>query len=265
MTKLATTLILLLVANLARAEDDGDGAKGLDLARQGSEAMAAGDMTGALANFEALAAEGHVNGHLYYNMGIAAYRVGHLSDAVAAFLAARRFLPRDPDVAANLRFVLGRIPDKLQAQPPRGADAPVAFLLDSVTARELAIFLGLLIGTVGSIMLATVVRPALAPWRRHVLIATILPALAAVLLALKLSRPEVWGSVAGPSARVHAAAGEQNAVLFELREGAPVLVEERGASGYLKIQLSDGKSGWIAGSQVKIVGPQFGAPTVGVF
>jgi orotate phosphoribosyltransferase len=69
----------------------------------------------------------------------------------------------------------------------------------------------------------------------------------------------VWGAAFSGSGdavtKVLAGPGDGNGVLFELHEGAPVLVTDRGQSGYLKVQLSDGKSGWIAASQYKVFAP----------
>lgn len=227
---------------------------------QGWSALESGNTDAAIQSYEAAVDEGLVNGHLFYNLGIAYYRAGRTGDAVGAFLAARRFLPRDPDVAVNLRYSLSKISDKLDAETPRDVSSPLSMVLDRVTARELALVLGILTGLSGLIVLLTIVRPQLASWRRGAFAGVILPVVAAALLAVKIMHPAVWGAVhVTPKASVFSGPSEQNTLLFELHEGAPVLIVERGLSGYLRIQLSDGKSGWIAGSQVKVLGPQFGA------
>ena len=226
-----------------------------------TKALEGGDHATAIKAYEALISEeGLVNGHLFYNLGIAYFRSGETGDAVSAFLAARRFLPRDPDVAANLRFALTKIADKLDADKPREARNSISSVLDKVTARELALTLGILVGLIGLALALSLTVRAVGPFRNGVLGSLIFPLLIAGLLTAKLQQPEIWGAVnTTANAAVYSGPSEQNTKVFELHDGAPVLITERGTSGYLRILLSDGKSGWITGSQVKVVGPQFGA------
>src|SRR4051812_4508999 len=62
-----------------------------------SAAYDRGDYATATARYEQAVAAGDENGHLFYNLGLSYYREHRLGDAMAAFLAARRLLPRDPD------------------------------------------------------------------------------------------------------------------------------------------------------------------------
>lgn len=225
-----------------------------------AQALESGDHATAVSLYDEAANDGAVNGHLFYNLGIALVRDGDLGRAVAAFLAARRFLPRDPDVAANLDFTLSKISDKLEAELPRDRVQALEGLLGRVTARELALTLAVLVGAIGWLMAVSFKVPALAQWRKGILAALVAPLAVGALLTTKLTRYEVWGAVdVEAKAGVYSGPSDQSTLVFELHEGAPVLVTARGTSGFLKIKLSDSKVGWIAGSHVKVYGPQFGA------
>lgn len=223
-------------------------------------ALENGDATAAIAGYEAAAGEGLINGHLFYNLGIAYQRAGRTGDAMAAFLAARRYLPRDPDVAANLRFVLTTTKDKLEPETQRSMTAPLQAVVSKFTTRELMLATGVLFALAGLAFLATVLVPSWSGARRAVLFSLAAPILVAALLSLKMTQDEVWGATFSKTpVKAYSGPASSSTVVFELQEGAPVLIRERGNAGYLRVQLSDGKSGWIAGSEVRVFGAPFGA------
>ena len=77
-----------------------------------------GDYERAVAIYEGLLNQNLVNGHVYYNLGNAFYRLGKKGEATAAYLAAKKFLPRDPDIVANLKHTRKSALDKLEASWP---------------------------------------------------------------------------------------------------------------------------------------------------
>lgn len=219
------------------------------------QAFDKGDYAAAISNYEQLVKAGVVNGHLYYNLGMAYYRAGQRGDAVAAFLAARRYLPRDPDTAANLRFVLGTIRDKLEPELPKSWVNRVGFWIDRLTMKELAWGAVLLCAFWGIAMTAVLFVPAWNKWRWYAGATALVPGIVLLSLASKSQDNERWGAVELAKAKVYSGPGTLNAVVFELQEGAPALVTEVAAGGFYRIQLSDGKKGWISGSQLKVFGP----------
>lgn len=227
---------------------------------EATAALEQGNYAAAIDGYESATAEGLVNGHLYYNLGIAYHRLGRIGDAMAAFLAARRYLPRDPDVAANLRFVLNTTKDKLDTEVRGDSAAPLQALTSKFTARELALVTSILLGISGCLVLLAMVIRGLAPFQRYAWYLAVAPLVAGALFTAKLTHEEVWGATFSKDpVKVYSGPAASSTVVFELQEGAPVLIEERGNAGFLRIQLSDGKGGWIAGSDVKVLGAPFGA------
>lgn len=205
----------------------------------------------------ATSANGAENGHVYYNLGNAYFRDGERGQAVAAYLGARRLLPRDPDVRANLKHALNQLPDKLYATiQPRLIDS-LMFWRAIATPKELAwgaaffCFLAGIstgIGLIDSAKIPTRLRTLL---RRSALGAGASALLLAFAGITASWRTERWGAVVSKApvgVMTQAAAGAKP--VFELREGAPFRVASE-APGWYKIELSDGKTGWIASKDVR--------------
>ena len=122
------TLLLLATAHPAAAQSN-DALMGLGHHEQGKYGEA-------IQSYEAEIAKGQVNGHLFYNLGHAYYRNGQKGQAMAAFLAAKRFLPRNPDVKANLQHVHKNIDDNLAYSKDLGVMGAVGFWLSGITVSN---------------------------------------------------------------------------------------------------------------------------------
>ena len=66
---------------------------------------AQGRYAAAVEAYEAVLQFGLASGNVYFNLGNAYFKAGQAGRAILNYERARRFLPSDPDVAANLQFV----------------------------------------------------------------------------------------------------------------------------------------------------------------
>jgi hypothetical protein len=126
--------------------------------------------------------------------------------------------------------------------------------LRQFTPRELALFTGLLALLVAWGASLTLVLPRWRTAHRGTLALVVLPLLALGATVWRYDQDELWGAVRGASAKVYAGPTTKQSVLFELREGAPFVVTQPARDGFLAIELSDGKRGWIAGTDVSVYG-----------
>jgi tetratricopeptide (TPR) repeat protein len=69
-----------------------------------------GDYAGAAAAYQKLEASGRASPALLFNLGNAYFKNGQVGRAIAAYRQAEQMAPRDPDIRANLKFVLGAVP-----------------------------------------------------------------------------------------------------------------------------------------------------------
>ena len=179
-----------------------------------------------------------------YNLGNAYYRNEQKGLAMAAYLAARNLLPRNPDIRANLSFVHKEIRDNLDIVKPKTVMTTLGFWLANTTPKEMgysAIFfwcLGFLV-----LLLATWV-PRLASARTAGIVIVSLSALLFLGFSMSAFYDEEWGAVTSTQADVLSGPGVHNTVVFELHEGAPFVVKRQENEWY-QIELSDGKKGWI--------------------
>ena len=63
-----------------------------------------GQYAEAVEAYEAVLQSGLVSGNLYFNLGNSYFKAGQVGRAILNYERARRFLPSDPDLEANLRF-----------------------------------------------------------------------------------------------------------------------------------------------------------------
>lgn len=206
-----------------------------------------GKFAEAAASYEQIVAAGHRNGHVFYNLALAHYRSGDFGRAMAAVLAARELMPRDPDVRSNLKFLEGKIQDKLSATPALPAGERIMnFWVGGLSTRELLLgnLLAMLLAAAAIVIFFTV--PRFKPYKLRGFWALGLPALAAVLLLTKLSLQVTWGAIIPDGTKIYSGPADTNTLLFNLNAGAPVQVSENTSAGYRMITLSDGKKGWVA-------------------
>lgn len=201
----------------------------------------------AASGYEALVDAGVHDGHLYYNLGDAYFKMGDLGRAVLNFRRAQRLLPRDGDVAANLK--LARAQTRVSMETPD--QGPVANLVHRitnwVTLNEAAIVaLVLWIFSCGLVIAAIAWRQR----RRVLLYASFGPAILLVFalscVGLKLLDDMDASSavVVATEAAVHSGPGDSYLIEFILYAGAEVRVIEQ-REEWLRIALSGDLQGWV--------------------
>ena len=213
-------------------------------------AFDAGEYRQALDLYQEVVASGHVNGHVYYNMGIAWYRLQNTGEAMAALLAARHYLPRDADVKFNLQHVQDKITDNLGVEMPRGFYDALSFITDFLTARELSFTALLAFGAALLLLSIWMFYRQIVFLLKLGILLVVIAVLSVIFLQAKAMLTEHWGAVTAERTAVYSGPSKDNTTLFMLHEGAPFVVEQE-TNNYLQIKLSDGKKGWIAANTAR--------------
>lgn len=236
--------LLLFYAAVASAQPDFDRAL---------QSMDQGDYQTASAIYEEAIKQGVHNGHLYYNLGICYQRLNRRGEAVAAFLAARRYLPRNPDVSANLRFVLSQNSDKLEAELDGGWFERSTFWVERFTLREFGYAAAASLAIVSILLLITIIIQQANFLRRYAYWLYLIPTFFISSSLLKYQRDFLWGAVTVAQSKILSGPNKSNTVIFQLQEGAPFAVINQNLVGeYWQIQLSDGKKGWVNRSETQV-------------
>ena len=213
----------------------------------GNDHYRRGEYEQAAKAYQALLSMGVESGAVYYNFGNALLKQGRAGEAVWAYLKARAWIPRDPDLQANLAYAQTLLPLSRQHSLQIPAVVRGLTLYHQFTTRELAdVVVWLMWGTALCWMLAGWIRrarPILAPagW--------VSSALTAVLLT-SFSAQSIWidgiprAVVVVHSAIVRFAPQDTGTTHFTLPEGTLVRVLDR-QTGWVQIRRGDGRAGWV--------------------
>ena len=218
---------------------------------QGNAAFRAGDYDTAVVRYRELLAAGVDDGEVYYNLGNAEFRRGQLAAALAAFRAAQARLPRNEDVAQNLRLARAQVKDAVRFPEPAAALQALFFWHYDLSWREL-----LAAVAVVNVLLWALV-PAALYWRRRGWrwAAIALALLLAALLPSTVIRwwwPTTVAIVHAASLDVFSGPGEGAALRFRLHEGTEASVT--GTDGdWVRLALSDGNQGRAKASDLLVV------------
>ncbi len=205
----------------------------------------------AIQEFESILRSGYGAEVLYYNLGNAYYRAGHVAGPVWAYEKALILSPGDDDARYNLALANLRVEDRIESP-----DIPffIRFyrsLRENFTPGEWMRWISLGLFIVGACfalsrivdlrLLARLVLPGMA------IIALL--ALVAVDSLVTTNRTRE-GIIYVEQAVVYSAPSERSTRLFELHEGLKVAIMEEGEQWY-QIELLDGKSGWLSEDQLR--------------
>jgi len=190
-----------------------------------------------------LVENGFQNGHVYYNLGNACFRLGDLGRAILFYERARLFIPRDADLNFNLSYARDQTLDAINESPSFIRQS--FFWLDEVNLHE--VFLGFMLFNVLFFGILFVRLFNNSEWTYYLLIALLIFALiGSSSLALKWyqAKSDDRAVVLAKEVDVLAGPHSQDTVLFRLHEGA-IVHYERSEDGWCLIHLSGERRGWL--------------------
>jgi tetratricopeptide (TPR) repeat protein len=205
----------------------------------------------ASAAYHRLLRQGTLSAAIYFNLGNARLRAGHLGEAIHFYREAARLAPRDPDIRANLRFARSQVSSSSRgsAPAPVSASPPAWFPGDWISRLTLdewsLLFLAGNWSWFGLLMLGKF-RPGL---REKVRTLGYVVGVAAVVLAVCLTLAYQSQSrrasavVVVPAANIRYGPLAESEVFYSLRDGTEVRVLAR-RSDWIQIKFQNRK-GWI--------------------
>ena len=223
---------------------------------EGNRLYQAGDFEGALDRYRRILDEGLESGELYYNIGNAHFRLGELAPAILNYERARRLMPGDDDLLANLALARSMTADDITPRPRfwlfRAADWWVGLLPRAALIWLVA--LAWVTAIAGAAVVVLRPGPGLAAWARR---AALAGAAVAVVLGVNLVVRELGLGIAeeaivmADEAQVQSAPSDDPALqIFAVHAGAKVVVDRR-ADDWAEIVLEDGAVGWIRAEQLE--------------
>jgi len=246
-------LVFLFIFNGRACADELSQAK--LLFQQGNTHYIEGKFEETIADYEQVLNSGLESGPLYYNLGNAYFKNGMLGKAILNYLRARRLMPEDADLKANLDYARSLIKGGLII-PTRCwlirfffalADS---FSLNGITLFSAAVYFLL------SILIIFII---LAKKLRRLFITISIPVLVFLILLLSLFSTQFCQTiihkeavVITPQADFKFEPFDEATTFFTLNEGETVFgITSR--NNWIKVRRIDGKQGWIKKSDIAFI------------
>jgi len=217
-----------------------------------------GEFADAIAQYQALTNAGVKDGSLFYNLGDAYFKMGDLGRAVLNFRRAQLLLPRDGDVAANLKLARAQTLDRIETEDKGAIVNLVRRLIGSTTLDEAAaaaltlwlLLCGLLIGAI------------LRQHRRRPLLylaGAIGTLLVLGILSIGIRQIDEHGQppavVVATEIMVRSGPGDDYLTEFTLHAGAEIRVVER-RGDWVRIGLPGDLQGWAPDEAIIEISPR---------
>ena len=223
---------------------------------EGNQRYQEGDFRGALERYSRILADGLESGELYYNIGNTYFKLGDLGPAILYYERARRLMPGDGDLLANLELARSLTADEVVPLAEFWLFRAVGWWVGLLPRPALVWLVALAYLTAMTAVILVILRPAtvLATWGRRVAIAA---ATVAVVFGLNLAVRELDIGTAedavimAEETEVQSAPSDDSALqIFAVHEGTKVRIDRR-SDAWIEIILEDGKVGWVRADQLE--------------
>ena len=218
--------------------------------QEGNRLYQDGDFQGALASYLRLMDAGFESGEVYYNIGNTYFKLGDLAQSILYYERARRLLPGDEDVQANLDLVRSLTVDEIQPLPRFWLFSAADWWVDLLPRTLLitVVAASYLVGT-GVVLLMILKRGApLAVWGQRIAVAAgVVFVVFGVNLAVRefeVGRAQE-AVVFQPQVDVMSAPlDDETLTVFTVHEGTKVRID-RLSEEWAEVVLEDGRVGWV--------------------
>jgi len=195
--------------------------------------------------YESLIHNGVRNGHLHYNLGNTYIRMGKTGPAILNYIQARKLIPRDENLQANLKFAIQQTQDQIELPQPDTLNT-LFFWSDDFNLNELiTISMALNLVFWVTFIFWNYFRSSTLEMGRNIFFGFLLLSIFAIGVKLKTESGTKLGVVLIKKAAVKSEHATDSMTLFQLHEGALVTVTDHHGN-WFKIHLNDEQKGWIA-------------------
>ena len=193
--------------------------------------------------YQELIYRGEKNGYLFYNLGNTYLRLGNTGPSILNYIRAKRLLPRDESLEANLSYAILKTQDQLEPPSSRGLSSLFFWVNNFTKTEQLVVFeiINLFFWVVLSIWIVR--RTGFWNLTRKTMMALLFISVLSVGVKIVLESETTTGVILAKMIEVKSASGADNVTLFQLHEGSVVSIID-GKNDWYQIELNDGKKGW---------------------
>ena len=225
---------------------------------EGNRLYREGDFAGAVELYERILERGVESGELHYNLGNAWFRLGELGPAILHYERARRIMPRDDDLGANLELARSLTTDQVAPLPGFWLFRVARWWVDLLSRPALLAVVTLAWLTAMSALIVVVAGRGefLLVWSRRAAagagVVTLVFGLGLLAREIDVGRADE-AVIMAEEAAVHSAPSDDDELLiFTVHEGTKVRVERR-SDEWVEIVLEDGKVGWVRSGRLVLI------------
>ncbi len=194
--------------------------------------------------YESLIEKRVQNGYLYYNLGNTYIRMGKTGPAILNYIRAQKWIPRDENLEANLKFAIQQTRDKIELPPP-GTLNVLFFWVNDLNFNELIAFtIGLNFIFWISLTLWMYFRTPTLKIACNTLLCFLLLSFVSIGVKIKNESDLRLGVVLAKDVKVKSGRAEDAVTLFQLHEGTLVTITDK-HDNWLEVRLNDEQKGWV--------------------
>lgn len=202
-----------------------------------------GNYQEALNGYLKLIDSGYINGHLFYNLGNAYFRLNSLGHTILYYEKAKILLPRDSDLDFNLRYVRQETKDIIEDSSD--IISTIFFWISSLTRSELSWIFAVMNLVLWTILIIRLFSKQ--EWTYYLLITTsVFWLLSGLSFGWKFYKIETDNRAVVIADEINVLSGPEtgDTILFKLHAGA-IVYNERTENRWMLISLPDKKRGWV--------------------
>ena len=194
--------------------------------------------------YESIILKGRQNGYLYYNLGNAYIRLGKTGPAILNYIRARKWIPQNENLEANLRFAIQQTKDKIEL-PPTSTLNTLFFWNNDLNQDELIKF---------SMILNSIFWALLALWihfqssslalTRNIFFGLLVLSFLSIGVKIKNQSDLKTGVILAKKVEVKSGRAADAVTLFQLHEGALVQIVDS-KDNWLRVRLNANQKGWL--------------------
>ncbi len=217
-----------------------------------------GDYQAALDNYLRIIDSGLESGALHYNIGNAYFKLGRLGEAILHYERARRLIPGDRDVRANLELARSLTVDEITPLPRFWLFRAVDWWIGLLPRGWLALLVGAayLVVTAGLVVVVLKRGTAAARWARGIAIGsavvTLIFGVNLAVVEFGIAQPEEAIIMAEETPVQSAPSDDRALLIFTIHEGTKVRIDQR-SEEWVEIVLEDGKVGWVRTEVLEVI------------
>jgi Bacterial SH3 domain./Tetratricopeptide repeat. len=224
---------------------------------KGNDSYSLGEWTNALLNYEQIEKNGKVSPQLYYNIGNTYFKLGNKGKAILYYERAIKLNPSYKDAINNLQIVSLQTLDKIEKVPEFVLITWIKEIRNSINSNTWA-WLGIIFLVILSLLLLMYRFSSYMGVRKFSFILSCIMLFLVVAsfsfsINLRLHANSIENAIVlSPVSNIKSAPNTTGNNLFILHEGTKLTILED-IGPWKKIELEDGRQGWIDSSTIEII------------